>query len=47
MLALIGAALLLLAAFGVELPAVDLVILGAAFVAAHFGITIPVWRGRT
>jgi hypothetical protein len=47
MLALIAAALLLLAAFGIDFGKVDLLLLGLAFWAAHFavGIALP-WPRR-
>jgi hypothetical protein len=46
MFALIAAALLLLAAFGVDLGRVDIFLLGLAFWALHFGVAIavPSWR---
>lgn len=47
MLALIAAALLLLAAFGVDLGKVDIFLLALAFWAAHFAFAIGVpWPRR-
>jgi hypothetical protein len=47
MLAIIGAFLIALAAFGVDLGKVDIFLLGLAFWALHFGIAVAVpWPRR-